>query len=153
MRYIWDPEKNRHNIANHRIAFPDAIRIFEGATLERVDDRFDYGDVRVYAIGMVNGVEIIGKTAGKNGTDWKRLGSLSDRQIRRAIESDPDVRPTDAEFWKKARVVLPAAKQTITIRLDRDLLEWLRKQKGYQTRINAVLRTYMDSHLPTSKRS
>ena len=59
MRYIWDPEKNRHNIANHRIVFPDAIRIFEGATLERVDDRFQYGDVRVYAIGIVNGVEIV----------------------------------------------------------------------------------------------
>ena len=94
-----------------------------------------------------------GKTSAKKSTDWKRLRSLSDRQIRRAIESDPDARPTDAEFWKKAHVVLPAAKQTITIRLDRDLLEWLRKQKGYQTRINAVLRTYMDSNLPSSKRS
>ncbi len=58
MRYIWYPEKNRHNIANHGIAFPDAIRIFEGATLERVDDRFEYGEIRVYAIGIVNGVEI-----------------------------------------------------------------------------------------------
>jgi uncharacterized protein (DUF4415 family) len=36
---------------------------------------------------------------------------------------------------------------TITIRLDADLLEWLRKQKGYQTRINAVLRSYMDASL------
>jgi hypothetical protein len=51
-------------------------------------------------------------------SDWKRLRSLTDRQIRRAIESDPDVRPTDAEFWKKARVVIPTVKQTITIRLD-----------------------------------
>jgi uncharacterized DUF497 family protein len=58
MRYTWDPEKNRHNIANHCIGFPDAIRIFEGATLERVDDRCEYGEVRVYAIGIVNGVEI-----------------------------------------------------------------------------------------------
>ena len=83
----------------------------------------------------------------KESSDWKRLRSLSDRQIRRAIESDPEARPTDAEFWKKARVVIPAAKRTITIRLDADLLEWLRKQKGYQTRINAVLRTYMDANL------
>src|SRR5437660_3809617 len=80
-----------------------------------------------------------GKSSAKERTNWKRLRSLSERQIRRAIESDPDVRPTDAEFWKKARVVIPPAKQTITIRLDADLLEWLRKQKGYQTRINAVL--------------
>jgi uncharacterized protein (DUF4415 family) len=93
-----------------------------------------------------------GKTSAKKGTDWNRLRSLSDRQIRRAIESDPEARPTDAEFWKKARVVIPAAKQTITIRLDADLLEWLRKQKGYQTRINAVLRTFMDANLTLGRR-
>jgi uncharacterized protein (DUF4415 family) len=60
--------------------------------------------------------------------------------------------PTEAEIWKKARVVIPAAKQTITIRLDADLLEWLRKQKGYQTRINAVLRTFMDANLTSGRR-
>jgi uncharacterized protein (DUF4415 family) len=93
-----------------------------------------------------------GKTSVKRGTDWNRIRSLSDRQIRRAIESDPEARPTDAEFWKKARVVIPAPKQTITIRLDADLLEWLRKQKGYQTRINAVLRTFMDASLTSGRR-
>jgi uncharacterized protein (DUF4415 family) len=93
-----------------------------------------------------------GKTSVRKGTDWNRLRSLSDRQIRRAVESDPEARPTDAEFWKKARVVIPAAKQTITIRLDADLLEWLRKQEGYQTRINAVLRTFMDANLTSGRR-
>ena len=62
------------------------------------------------------------KTAVKERTDWKRLRSRSDRQVRSAIESDPEARPTDAEFWKKARVVIPTAKRTITIRLDADLL-------------------------------
>jgi uncharacterized protein (DUF4415 family) len=71
----------------------------------------------------------------------------SDVQNRRAIKRDPEARPTDAEFWKKTRVVIPAAKQTITIRLDADLPAWLRQQRGYQTRINAVLRTYMDGSL------
>jgi len=88
-----------------------------------------------------------GKTSVSKRTDWKRLRSLTDPQIRRAIESDPDIQPTDAQFWKGARVVLPAPKQTITIRLDSDLLQWLRRQKGYQTRINAVLRAYMDANL------
>ena len=58
MNYVWDPEKNRRNVARHGIAFEDAVRIFEGPTLERVDDRFDYGEVRVYAVGVVHGVEI-----------------------------------------------------------------------------------------------
>jgi uncharacterized DUF497 family protein len=56
--YTWDPRKNRRNIARHGIAFEDAVGIFDGPTLERVDDRFEYGEVRVYAIGLVGGVEI-----------------------------------------------------------------------------------------------
>jgi uncharacterized protein (DUF4415 family) len=93
-----------------------------------------------------------GRASLKGGTDWNRLRSQSDRQTRRAIQGDPEALPADAEFWKKARVVMPAAKQTITIRLDADLLEWLRKQKGYQTRINAVLRTYMDASVASTRR-
>jgi uncharacterized DUF497 family protein len=58
MRYTWDAAKNRSNVKRHKIAFEDAQRIFEGPTVERVDDRFDYGEIRVYAIGLVNGLEI-----------------------------------------------------------------------------------------------
>lgn len=79
-------------------------------------------------------------------TDWKRLRASSGKSIGSALKADPEVRPTDVNFWKHAKVVLPQAKQTVTIRLDADLLGWLRRQKGYQTRINAVLRTYMEAH-------
>ncbi|MGA2197101.1 MAG: BrnT family toxin [Bryobacteraceae bacterium] len=58
MTYTWSLAKNRQNTTRHGIAFEDAARIFEGPTLERVDDRFDYGEIRVYAIGIVNGIEI-----------------------------------------------------------------------------------------------
>jgi uncharacterized DUF497 family protein len=58
MNYAWDPRKNRANLARHGIAFEDAIRIFDGPTLEKADDRFDYGEIRVYAIGIVNDLEI-----------------------------------------------------------------------------------------------
>jgi uncharacterized protein (DUF4415 family) len=72
---------------------------------------------------------------------------LTVEEVRRGIEADPDAHPTDEEFWKKARIVLPQAKETMTIRLDADVLEWFRRQgKGYQTRINAILRTYMNAH-------
>lgn len=86
-----------------------------------------------------------GEASAKRHTDWKRLGSLSDREIRNSIGKDPEARATDAKFWSAAKVVLPQPKQPITIRLDADLLKWLRRQKGYQTRINAVLRAYMDA--------
>jgi uncharacterized DUF497 family protein len=58
MRYTWDEKKNRRNWKLHGIAFEDAIRIFEGPTLESADDRFSYGEDRVYAIGLVDGLEI-----------------------------------------------------------------------------------------------
>lgn len=80
-----------------------------------------------------------------NRTDWARLRNMTDQEIRRGIRDDPDAVPTNTEFWKRAQVVLPQPKQTATIRLDADLLGWPRSQKGYQTRINAVLRTYMDA--------
>jgi uncharacterized protein (DUF4415 family) len=70
---------------------------------------------------------------------------LSGHEARNAIERDAEARPTAASFWKNAEVVLPQPKQTVTMRLDADLLRCLRRQKGYQTRINAVLRTYMDA--------
>jgi uncharacterized protein len=57
-RYTWDPKKNKANVRWHAISFQDAARIFDGPTVERVDDRFDYGEMRIYAMGLVNGVEI-----------------------------------------------------------------------------------------------
>lgn len=65
---------------------------------------------------------------------------MSDKRVRRGIETDPDAQPTDEEFWKEAKIVMPQPKETMTIRVDADVLEWFRKQgKGYQTRINAIL--------------
>lgn len=93
-----------------------------------------------------------GKTSVSVGSDWRRLRSLTGDRIRRAIEADPEAQPTDAAFWRNSKVVMPQPKETITIRLDADLLEWLRRQKGYQTRINAVLRTYMEANA-TGRRS
>jgi uncharacterized DUF497 family protein len=58
MKYIWNEEKNRRNVKLHGIAFEDAVRIFEGATVETLDERFDYGEHRIYAIGLVNALEI-----------------------------------------------------------------------------------------------
>jgi len=58
MHYTWTVEKNLQNLAKHKIGFKDAVRIFEGITIEQEDDRVDYGEVRIYAIGLVNGLEI-----------------------------------------------------------------------------------------------
>ena len=80
------------------------------------------------------------------GTDWNKLRRVSAARIRAGVEADPDAHPTDAAFWKDAAVVLPKRKAVVTMRLDADLLDWFRQQQGYQTRINAILRTYMQAH-------
>ncbi len=52
----------------------------------------------------------------------------------------------DAEFWKSARVVMPAGKTSIHLRLDTDVVEWFRAHgKGHLTRMNAVLRAYVEA--------
>jgi uncharacterized protein (DUF4415 family) len=81
-----------------------------------------------------------------SGTDWDRLRHMKAADIRKGIQADPDAHATDEEFWKNARVIWPARKAVVTMRLDGDLLEWFRRQRGYQTRINAILRAYMNAH-------
>jgi uncharacterized protein (DUF4415 family) len=78
-------------------------------------------------------------------TNWKRLRSMTDEQIHSAVISDPDVTPTDEGFWAQAHIVMPHRKQTVTMRLDADILVWFRRERGYQTRINAILRAYMNA--------
>ena len=58
MRFTRDPAKNAINVRRHGIAFQDAARIFDGPTVERTDDRYDYGEFRIYAIGLMNGIEV-----------------------------------------------------------------------------------------------
>ena len=91
---------------------------------------------------------LTGKTLKKTktqGTDWAALRRMGDAEIHAAVVADPDVTPTDEAFWEKAQLVMPRPKQTVTMRLDEDLLSWFRQQSGYQTRINAILRAYMDA--------
>jgi len=81
-------------------------------------------------------------------TDWERLRQLTDEDIARAVAEDPDAAPLlDEEWFKRAKLVLPDPKLPITIRLDHDVVTWFR-QGGprYQSRINAVLRAYMEAH-------
>jgi uncharacterized protein (DUF4415 family) len=83
----------------------------------------------------------------KGRTNWKRLDARSDGAIRKAVASDPDAAPiASADWFRRAKIVLPEPKKAVSIRLDRDVTEWFQRQgKGYQTRINAVLRAYVQA--------
>jgi uncharacterized DUF497 family protein len=56
MEFEWDSIKSQRNIEKHGIDFTDAVRIFERPTLTVVDNRHDYGEKRIVAMGMVEDV-------------------------------------------------------------------------------------------------
>jgi uncharacterized protein (DUF4415 family) len=53
----------------------------------------------------------------------------------------------EEDFWRNARVVVPPGKKSVHLRVDADVLAWFKAQgRGYLTRMNAVLRSYMEAH-------
>ena len=84
------------------------------------------------------------QTRGK--TDWERVRNMTDEEIEVAMRGDPDWADLADFDWSNAVVVVPKKKKAISIRLDEDVVEFFKDQgEGYQTRMNAVLRHYMDS--------
>lgn len=59
MKFEWEDDKNRQNIIKHGVSFEDAIGIFDGFTVDRLDDRFDYGEMREISIGLLKGVAML----------------------------------------------------------------------------------------------
>jgi len=75
-------------------------------------------------------------------TDWGKLEKKPDASI-----DVSDVPELDEKFFREANVRLPKGKQLVSLRIDGDVLDWFRRQgKGYQTRINAILRAYFRAH-------
>jgi uncharacterized protein (DUF4415 family) len=89
----------------------------------------------------------------KGTTDWARVDALTDEDIARAVANDPDAAPLDID-WSDAVLVIPAKKKAISIRVDEDVLDFFKKEgDGYQRRINAVLRSYMQQKAKPKKRA
>jgi uncharacterized protein (DUF4415 family) len=81
---------------------------------------------------------------GMGKTDWKRLAEMKDEDI-----DCSEIPELDEEWFKNARLVIPETKERLTVRFDRDVVSFFRRQgKGYQTRMNAILRAYMEAQLP-----
>jgi uncharacterized protein (DUF4415 family) len=75
-------------------------------------------------------------------TNLEKLRKLTDEEIDASIAGDPD---WDEDAWSDA-VIVVSKKQPISIRVDQDVLDFFKKQgAGYQKRINAVLRSYMNA--------
>jgi uncharacterized protein (DUF4415 family) len=89
----------------------------------------------------------------KGKTDWARVDALTDEDIAKAVANDPDAAPIDVD-WSGAVLVMPPKKRAISIRVDEDVLDYFKSQgEGYQRRINAVLRSYMQQKAKPKKRA
>ena len=54
LRFTWDSDKNDTNIVKHGIDFQRVALVFKGEIVERIDDRRDYGELRMIALGQLN---------------------------------------------------------------------------------------------------
>jgi uncharacterized protein (DUF4415 family) len=77
-------------------------------------------------------------------TDWARVDAITEAELEQMDRDDPDLQGFEDIDWSKATLVLPDPKAAISIRLDTDVLAFFKAGgAGYQSRINAVLRSYM----------
>jgi uncharacterized protein (DUF4415 family) len=78
----------------------------------------------------------------KGRADLRRVRAMSEADIERT--SPPELSDIPSDFWDDAELVHPEPKEAISLRVDRDVLDWFRSAgPRYQSRMNAVLRSYM----------
>src|SRR5271170_4964428 len=78
-----------------------------------------------------------------SGSDWARAAAMTKEEIEADIASDPDEAGMVVD-WKSVSIELPQPKADLHMRIDRDVLDYCRKTgRGYQPRINAILRSYV----------
>jgi uncharacterized DUF497 family protein len=171
MGYVWDAGKNVANQIKHGISFEEACLIFEGDVLTGVDSRRDYGETRRISIGAIQGLIVItvvhtdrdgviriisARLANrKKGRSIMTISAARLKELQSRSDADidySDIPELDDAFFETAELVTPSAKTQITVRVDSEVLEWFRQQgKGYQTRMNAVLKAYMESQRRRSR--
>jgi uncharacterized protein (DUF4415 family) len=86
---------------------------------------------------------------GESRTDWAKVDAMTEAELEASIAADPDD-VHEAPDWSQAVLGLPPRKEHINIRIDADVLAWFRQTgRGYQTRMNNVLRAFVESRRHT----
>jgi len=90
-------------------------------------------------------ITVVSRYAPSRGkTDWAALDALTDEEIEASIANDPDWQEFKDLDWSEVVLVVPPKKKAISIRVDEDVLDYFKKEgAGYQRRMNAVLRSFM----------
>ena len=86
---------------------------------------------------------------GESRTDWARVDAMTEAELEASIAADPDDMH-EMPDWTQAVVGLPPRKEHINIRIDADVLSWFKQTgRGWQTRMNNVLRAFVESRRHT----
>lgn len=85
-------------------------------------------------------------------TDLKKVDAMTEADLERRIAEDKDERDLRPD-WTKAKLVLPEPKQSVHLRLEQDIVAFFKAHgKGHISRMQAVLKAYVDAHKPHAKR-
>lgn len=91
------------------------------------------------------------RARGEDRTDWARVASKTEADLAADTAADPAWQGIPKDWWREAKAGLPfplpkEAKRQVTLRLDPDVLDHFRRQgRGWQSRINAVLRVFVEA--------
>jgi uncharacterized protein (DUF4415 family) len=157
LEFEWDEEKARTNLSKHQVSFLTAAEIFAtrfwsglttGKTMERFASSRSAGPTRKCIESSSPGGEktLSASSAPRKRAEMNEKSTMRERGEDKTSRDAPEAESLDADFWKNARVVMPAGKTSVHLRLDSDVVEWFKANgKGHLTRMNAVLRAYVDS--------
>ena len=168
IQFSWTETKRSRNLKDHGLDFIDAPRVFEGTTSTFEDDRsvmessasLRWGCLQVLlpplstrrtkmksASSHSEKPQNVKRKSSstKSKTDWARLESKRSEATPTAEHPEADLKHIVRGIVRRGLKPLPA-KSSISLRVDRDVLEWFKAQgPGYQTRINTVLRAFRDA--------
>ncbi len=81
----------------------------------------------------------------RSATDLASIRAKSEAELERDIATDPDFSNQPENWYLAAELMMPTSKKLLSLRLDADVIDWFKRQgPGYQTRINAVLRAFVN---------
>jgi uncharacterized protein (DUF4415 family)/uncharacterized DUF497 family protein len=167
--FEWDEAKRLKTLRERNLDFRDTDQVFDGRPVLHVR-AWRNGEERFVSTARINGklytavwtwrgsgghemarkerierhtANDLAAKRGESRTDWAKAAAMTDKQLEASIAADPDEAGM-AMDWDSATVELPQPKADLHMRVDQDVLDFFRKTgKGYQTRINAVLRSYV----------
>lgn len=169
MEFEWYAPKRLTNIEKHGVDFRLAAMIFEGPTADRIDDRKDYGEVRMISVGEAFGEILVVVSTDRSGIrriiSPGRQVDMKEKNIERyslaelrEMHERGDFVPTrdDASpgeelpegFWEEAQVVFPHERPTsVRLNLEPEVFAFFKAQgKGHITRMQNVLKAYVKAH-------